>query len=446
MYRIGLIALPFALILTLPLAAQYGQTPAAPSAQQPATTPPPAAQTATPELPEATAPETPAQAPAQAPAQTPQAPAQTPAQAPAQTSQAPAQTPQMPATQAPAAAGGPGGSGGPIIIPKQVTTPPPTEPAPAPPPPPPVQTPQYQIQVQVPEVQIPVNVETVDGQFVPKLTAAQFSLTEDGVRQKITRVDVVGDAPMTCVLLVEFRNEFWPLLYQTLEASYYFTNQLQPHDWVALVSYDLKPTIVVDFTQDRAAIMQGLNSLRFPGFNEGDLFDSLADTMDRLDGVKGHKIIVLISTGLNTFSHTTFDDLRKRIAESKDISIYTIGMGWEVQNYLQTTGHGEIEQLDFLQAENELRYIAQNTGGRYYEPRFEGEYNGIFSEIAASVRNQYILSYTPTNQKLDGTFRKVKVELVGPNGQPLKIVDQKGKNVKYDINYKEGYYARHVVE
>ena len=60
-------------------------------------------------------------------------------------------------------------------------------------------------------------------------------------------------------------------------------------------------------------------------------------------------------------------------------------------------------------------------------PRFEGELPGIFHDIAADIRNQYSLAYHPTNSKLDGTYRKIKVELKGSDGSPLKIHDQKGK-------------------
>jgi hypothetical protein len=71
---------------------------------------------------------------------------------------------------------------------------------------------------------------------------------------------------------------------------------------------------------------------------------------------------------------------------------------------------------------------------------------GIFHDIAADIRNQYVLAYHPTNAKLDGTYRKLKVELVAPGGGPLKVKDQKGKDVKVQIVAREGYTAKHTVE
>lgn len=334
---------------------------------------------------------------------------------------------------------------GPVIIPKKA----PATPTPPPPPTPTPQPakPQYTYSVNVPDVEIPVTVQTKDGQFVPNLTVNQFQLYEDGVPQKIDKVSVTNDAPMTVVELVEFQNgDWWPILYQILEASYVFTGQLQPQDWVALVTFDLKPTVVVDFTHDKRAVYAGLNSLHFANFSESDLFDSLSDTIDRLDGVQGHKTIVLIATGLNTFSHINFDQLRKKLQETQGITIYSVSMAFAIENFLEGNGYHPMMQMDYLQADNEMRYIAEVTGGRYYQPRFEGAFNDVFRDIAGTVRSQYVISYVPTNKKLDGTVRKVKVDLVAPDGQPLKMVDQKGKTVKYDVTYRNTYTSRHVVE
>ncbi|HWG37906.1 MAG TPA: hypothetical protein VN690_09345, partial [Terriglobales bacterium] len=134
---------------------------------------------------------------------------------------------------------------GPVIIPKKPPTAP-TPPTPPPPPPPQEQKPQFKYSITVPEVQIPVTVQLKNnGQFVPNLTSKQFRIYEDGVEQQIEKVSVTNDAPMTVVMLLEFSNgTFYPIEYQVLEASAVFTNQLQPQDWMALVTYDLKSTIV----------------------------------------------------------------------------------------------------------------------------------------------------------------------------------------------------------
>jgi hypothetical protein len=70
----------------------------------------------------------------------------------------------------------------------------------------------------------------------------------------------------------------------------------------------------------------------------------------------------------------------------------------------------------------------------------------MFGDISNDIRNQYVLSYAPTNSKLDGTYRKLKVQVVAPNGGPLKVKDQKGKDVKIEVVAREGYTAKHTVD
>ena len=62
-------------------------------------------------------------------------------------------------------------------------------------------------------------------------------------------------------------------------------------------------------------------------------------------------------------------------------------------------------------------------------------------DMAASLRNQYSLAYSPSNTALDGKYRKIKVELVAPDGGPLTVIDQKGKKVKFQVYARQGYTA-----
>ena len=86
------------------------------------------------------------------------------------------------------------------------------------------------------------------------------------------------------------------------------------------------------------------------------------------------------------------------------------------------------------------------TGGRSYQPRFEAEYPEVFHDIVGEIRNQYEISFRPTNSKLDGSYRKLKVEVVAPDGGALKVRNQKGKDVKFQVIAREGYTAKKTVE
>ena len=354
-----------------------------------------------------------------------------------QSSQNPNQQP------APPEAGGPGNDVGPYAIPKKKEEPPP------PPPTKPKKIegmPDYSLRVDVPLVDLDVSVVTKNGQFIPGLKKENFRVYEDGVPQNISNFNQ-QEAPITAVMLVEFDSTNYWYLADALNASYTFASGLKKEDWVAVVSYDMRSYIMVDFTQDKRAILGALNMLRIPGFSETNVFDALYDTLDRIDRIEGHKYIILISSGRDTFSKINLDQCLKKIKATPNVSIYAISIGRALREMADARGMvGPIMSTDFLQADNQMNTFARLTGGRAYFPRFEGELPEIFRDIAADIRNEYNLAYHPTNAKLDGTYRKLKVEVVGPDGSPLKVKDQKGKDVKYQVIAREGYTAKHQVE
>ena len=368
-------------------------------------------------------------------------------------SQTPAQTQDnaKPQQEAPPDAGGPTDSIGPYAIPSK-------KPDEAPPPPPPApkiaDQPDYSLKVNVPLVNVDVLVTTKDGQFVPGLKKENFRIAEDGVPQTVSKFSV-SEAPITAVMLIEFASTSYYILVDTLNASYAFASTLKKDDWVAVTYYDMQPHILTDFTQDKKAVLGALNQLRIPGFAETNEFDALYDTLDRLDRIEGKKYVILISTGIDTFSKLTYDKALKKIKDTKDVTIFSVSIGWYLREYCEVhhcTSYSQgmarygLHNIDYLQADNEMKTFAQMTGGRAYFPRFEGEFSEIFHDIGDDIRHQYTLAYSPTNTKLDGTYRKLKVQVVAPDGGPLKVKDQKGKDVKIDVVARDGYTAKHTVD
>jgi VWFA-related protein len=167
----------------------------------------------------------------------------------------------------------------------------------------------------------------------------------------------------------------------------------------------------------------------------------------RMKDLEGRKSIVLISSGVDTFSKLTFGEARRTIQEG-GVTIYAIGMMQALREYYDALGYMDpIARMDFLQADNQLRTFANETGGIAFFPRFYGEFPKIYQAIHYSMRNQYTALYQSTNQKRDGKFRKIEVRLVDPKtGKDLRIVDQKDKRVKYRIIHKKGYMAPREVE
>jgi len=295
------------------------------------------------------------------------------------------------------------------------------------------------IAVDVPIVTLDVVATTAHGDILTGLKKENFRVTDEGVPQTITNFGPT-DAPITMVVLMQFSaNAYgWFAAYAKYWADALFPN-LQPKDWVALETFDMRTRIEVDFTQNKDEVRNAIYRLYFPGFSESNVFDALLETTDRLKDVSGKKSIVLLASGVDTFSKHTLDQTIKGLRGS-DVTIFCVGLGKTWTNFLESRGRFGAH-IDYLQAENQLRTFAQETGGYAWFPQFDGEIPDVFRSVAGFLRHQYSLSYSPTNGAKDGKFHKVKIELVAPDGGPLTVLDQKGKKQKYQVYAREGYQA-----
>jgi len=357
-------------------------------------------------------------------------------------------TKKPPTQPAPAEAGGPQSDTGTIAIPKKKTEETPQKPERKPQMKNPEGIGDYSLRVNVGLVNVDVSVLTKDGQFIPGLKAENFRVLEDGVPQKVNNF-AQSEAPITAVMLLEFANRNQDYLNDMLNGAYAFFNTLKKDDYVAVVSFDMRSRIEVDFTQDKREVADALNHMRIPGFSEINTFDALYDTLDRIEGIDGRKYIILIGTGRDTFSRITFDKILAKVKASHNITIFTISTGAVLRILTDGQGGfgGTLAHMDFLQADNQMRAFATMTGGQFYAPRFAGEMAEDFQNINAAIRNQYTLTFRPSNTKQDGTYRKLKVEIINPvDGSPLRVVDQKGKALKYMVISRDGYKAKQVVE
>jgi len=312
----------------------------------------------------------------------------------------------------------------------------------------PPEAPSFKVDTSV--VSVDVAVLDNKGHFIPGIPRGNFRILEDNVPQQISNF-AMGEAPMTVCMLIEFSNRFqryWTeTWYQTLTASYGFLQTLKPEDYVAVIAYDMRPEILSDFSTDKTKAYEAMQRLRIAGFSESNMYDALVDTEQRMSGIEGRKAIILIASGIDTFSKLTFDKARRAIQEG-GVPIYAIGLMQAMREYLDARGAmGPMARMDFLQADNQMRTFAKETGGMSFFPRFYGEFPSIYQAIQQSLRNQYSLAYAPTNAAHDGKYRKIKDELVNPaTNEPLRVTDEKGKPVKYQIIAKSGYNAPREVE
>jgi VWFA-related protein len=343
--------------------------------------------------------------------------------------------------------GGPGADNGAIAIPKKAEKPD----VPPPPPEPKVKNPagltNFSLRVDVPEVTLDVGVILQKThEFVPNLQPVNFRVYEDGVPQKVVGFQRTR-APITAVLLCEFASTNYWFVYDMRNAAYSFAQQLQPDDYVAVVTYDLKTQILTDFTQDKRLVYESLNTLVIPGFRETDMFDAVYSTLDRLTRIEGRKYVILIGSGYDSFSKINLDKVLAKIKATPNVTIFSVGTGQAARiTGNARTGMFGPKEIDYLQADNQMSTFARMTGGQSFFPRFAGEMPDIFRSINDSIRNQYVLTYTPTNAKQDGSYRKIRVELVDNEGQALKMQDEKHHPLKYDVITRDGYKAKQQVD
>lgn len=288
------------------------------------------------------------------------------------------------------------------------------------------------IRLEVQQVRVDVTVQDRDRNLITGLQEEHFKVFEDGVEQEITYFEPV-EAPMTAVLIMEYSKVLpWELLYEAIMASYTFVDNMRKDDWVAVVAYDIRPEILVDFTQNRYEVFQAIRRLNFPAYRESNLYDTLYDVLDRIEELDEKTAVVLVTTGLDTFSRKNLGEILDRVKRT-DAVIYSVGLGGNLRARAEHL-MSDLTRMDFYQADAALREFAKSTGGQAFFPRFTTEFPGIFSTIAALLRSQYSLGYVSTNQKRDGKFRKIKVEVAAD-------VDGDGKPDKLKVSHRQGYLA-----
>ncbi|HKP46410.1 MAG TPA: VWA domain-containing protein [Pyrinomonadaceae bacterium] len=323
-----------------------------------------------------------------------------------------------------------------------------------------------------------VNVDTVvyhkkSGQIVTGLKKDNFALIVDGQPQVITNFST-PESPITVAMVVEYSKWSETFGYygssgqdmgtdEVIRPTAMFLTQFikPPDDYVSVVAFDIRPTPLTDFTNDPTRISQVINLLlrNTPAFRETNLFDALKFVLvggrgdsvvleesknEKSDyaglvSVQGRRrAIVLVASGIDTFSRINYGDARK-IAQNAGIPIYIIGTAnlffkkYEDQLESVDSINGMPGRMTFYQAQNTLKTFAGETGGAYYPVTFPGELPSVLSSINGLLRSQYSLAFNPGDVH-DGKQHKIKVS-VDVNGDG--VYDDK----EYVIQARQFYNA-----
>jgi VWFA-related protein len=294
---------------------------------------------------------------------------------------------------------------------------------------------QTSLSVSVDLVSLQVLVTDKKGNVIVGLKPENFTIYEDNVKQEISHFATM-EASITVVMLVEYSRQVQYFIRDVWNSMYAFVDTLRKDDWVAVVAYDMRPTILCDFTQDRQKVYDTLRRFTIPAFDDSNLSDALIDTLDRVEEIEGKVAVLLISTGLDTFSRATYDDALEKCKQS-NASVFAVSLGQNFRLRAEAAGAlSSLTNIELLMGDNRLRSFAEYTGGVAFFPRFETQLPTIFNSISQVLRSQYSIAYASTNTKRDNKFRKIKVDVT------TSLKDSKGKPLKLKITTRKGYTPR----
>lgn len=261
-----------------------------------------------------------------------------------------------------------------------------------------VELPPYEVaeKTEVTGVLLETSVFDKNGRFVSELAPSAFTVTEDDVEQTIdfiTRETVESDL----LLLVDNsqsmsrRIDYVRYITETLTAS------MRPKDRAIVAPFNAHLGSVTGPTSDVATLRQAISAMRAGGGTA--LFDSLSEGTRLLANSSGRRAIVLITDGYDENSHATVDEV-ERIVQESGVTVYALAVGGVAG--ISMTG------------ENVLRSLVEKSGGRIFFPARESELVSAAETIAADTHNRFLITFTPKNQRKDGQFRKVAVQV--PDG------------------------------
>lgn len=251
------------------------------------------------------------------------------------------------------------------------------------------------------------------GRLLTNLPRAAFKVFEDGVEQQI-RIFRREDVPVSLGLVIDNSGSMRDKRLKVEAAALALVKASNPQDEVFIVNFNDDAYLDVDFTSDLKKLEEGVARIDSRGGTA--MRDAINLSLEHLKekAKRDKKVILVVTDGNDNTSEITLEKLVQRAQQSEAL-VYAIGL------------LNEEERREARRARRALDAIAQATGGQAYYPRDLEEVTQISLQVAHDIRNQYILAYTPSNQNLDGGFRQIRVNVIGPN-RPV-------------VRTRTGYYA-----
>jgi len=255
-------------------------------------------------------------------------------------------------------------------------------------------------------VQLDVDVIDHNNSPVTNLKAEQFTVFEDKISQTIKSLSR-EEVPVSVGLVIDTSGSMRRKLPQVIDAAVNLVKQSRPHDEYFVVDFKDPESInlVEDYTANLNDVIDALKDMIASGGTA--LFDAITVSSDhaRKGGKNRRKALVVITDGVEKDSFYKKDEVLEKLREA-DVQLYMVGFTADLDKE-----SGLFHRSEKTAAEKLLKDIADDTGGRAFFPTDLNQMKDISDEIARDLRQQYVITYVPTNQKHDGTFRRVVVKV-----------------------------------
>lgn len=206
--------------------------------------------------------------------------------------------------------------------------------------------------------------------------------------------------PFTAVVMLDTSASMTANLKLLNRAAEQFLLRLLPVDKAQVGAFNDKIQLSGEFTNDRDALIGALNDLYFG--NPTRLNDAIATSLDALQGIDGRRVILVFTDGEDTSSRIGFKTVQER-ARDEEVMVYSIGLESEYFNGMRVVRS---------RPSRDLRKIADETGGGYFELQKTADLAPTFTRVAQELRSQYLIGFAPTS--LDGRVHKLDVKVNKP--------------------------------
>jgi Ca-activated chloride channel family protein len=293
-------------------------------------------------------------------------------------------------------------------------------------------------------VTIKLQVEDPNGYFLPNIRRENFVVYEDGVRQENVTVEV-EHSPVSVALLMESGGRYHELNEairgEVREVGRQLFDVIDRDDKIAILRYNERLETLSDFNRGHEVLDSVFDRLAPPPtFSEANFYDALLETLDRMRDVGGRKAIIVVSSGLDTFSRATFQQVLEA-AQNSATPIYTIGLAHLIQRESATYGAiAPFARIDWRGAEKQLEMLAKASRGRAYVLESDADIPAIYDDIMENLRVRYVITYVSANAESAGPPRRIRVELIDPKtNEALRIRDLSGKAIAAKVFVQESY-------